>query len=170
MVYSLVQIPNLEKIIYPYPHRAIIENYASQYGVDPLLVIAVIREESKFLPQSKSQKGAIGLMQLMPSTAQSIAESIGDKTYSSEDLLQPEKNIHYGTWYLSSLQKVFLNNRTLVIAAYNGGRGHVKKWIDTGQIDPENIRIQDIPFQETRDYIERVLNSYQKYIKLYSTA
>lgn len=170
MVYSLVQIPILEKIIYPYPHRAIIEKYAIQYGVDPLLVVAVIREESKFLPKSESNKGAIGLMQLMPSTAQSIAESLGDETYSVDDLLKPEKNIQYGTWYLSSLQKVFPNNRTLVIAAYNGGRGHVQEWINTRQIDPLNIRIQDIPFQETRAYVGRVLNSYQKYIKLYPTA
>jgi soluble lytic murein transglycosylase len=165
--YCIVQIPILEKIIYPYPHRAIIENYAAQYGVDPFLVVAVIREESKFLPQSESHKGATGLMQLMPSTAQSIAESIGDKSFSNVDLLKPEKNIQYGTWYLSSLQKVFSNDTTLVIAAYNGGRGHVQEWISAGQIDPGNIRLEDIPFQETRDYVGRVLNSYQKYIKLY---
>jgi len=165
--YSVLQISDLQKIIYPYPHRTIVEKYADQYGVDPLFVLAVIREESKFLPQSESHKGAIGLMQLMPSTAQSIAVSIGDKAYSDEYLLDPEKNIQYGTWYLASLQKLFTNNRTLVIAAYNGGRGHVQEWIKSGQIDPENIRQEDIPFKETRDYVERVLNSYQKYIKLY---
>jgi len=167
--YSILQISDLQKIIYPYPHRIIIEKYAVQYGVDPLFVLAVIREESKFLPQSESHKGAKGLMQLMPSTAQSIAESIGDKAYSDEDLLDPEKNIQYGTWYLASLQKLFSNNQTLVIAAYNGGRGHVQEWIKSGQIDPQNIRQQDIPFQETRDYVGRVLHSYQKYIKLYRT-
>ncbi|MDR3601525.1 MAG: lytic transglycosylase domain-containing protein [Desulfosporosinus sp.] len=165
--YAVSQIPALEKIVYPYPHRDIIEKYAAQYGVDPLIVVAVIREESKFLPQSESHKGAKGLMQLMPSTAQSISESIGDKTYSDNDLLNPEKNIQYGTWYLASLQKVFSNNMTLVIAAYNGGRGHVQEWITTGQIDPKNIRQQDIPFKETRDYVGRVLKSYQKYITLY---
>jgi len=165
--YSIFQLSDLQKIIYPYPHRIIIEKYAAQYGVDPLFVLAVIREESKFLPQSESNKGAKGLMQLMPSTAQSIAESIGDKAYTDEDLLNPEKNIQYGTWYLASLQKLFANNQTLVIAAYNGGRGHVKEWINTGQIDPDNIRQQDIPFKETRDYVGRVLNSYQKYLKLY---
>lgn len=165
--FCIRQIPVLEKIFYPYPHRATIEKYAAQYGVDPLFVVAVIREESKFLPQSESHKGAIGLMQLMPSTAQSIAESIGDKTYKPSDLLSPEKNIQYGTWYLASLEKVFSNNLTLVIAAYNGGRGHVQEWIDTGQIDPKNVRGQDIPFKETRDYVDRVLKSYQKYITLY---
>lgn len=167
--YSIWQQSALQKIIYPYPHRTIIEKYSALYGVDPLFVLAVIREESKFLPQSESNKGAKGLMQLMPKTAQSIAESIGDKEYSDKDLLNPEKNIQYGTWYLASLQTLFSNNQTLVIAAYNGGQGHVKEWIKSGQIDPENIRKQDIPFKETRDYVGRVLNSYQKYIKLYRT-
>ncbi|MDO0825486.1 lytic transglycosylase domain-containing protein [Desulfosporosinus nitroreducens] len=169
VVYSVLQISDLQKIIYPYPHRTVVEKYAAQYGVDPLFVLAVIREESKFLPQSESHKGAKGLMQLMPSTAQSIAESIGDKAYSEEYLLDPEKNIQYGTWYLASLQKLFSNNRPLVIAAYNGGRGRVQEWIKSGQIDPENIRLEDIPFKETRDYVDRVLKSYQKYIKLYRT-
>lgn len=167
--YGLLTIPALEKILYPYPNQKIVEKYAAQYGVDPLFVVAIIREESKFFPESQSHKGAIGLMQLMPSTAQSIAESLGDKKYTEQDLLNPEKNIQYGTWYLSSLEKVFGNNIILVIAAYNGGRGHVQEWIKTGQIDPNNIRQEDIPFQETRDYVGRVLKSYQKYIKLYRT-
>lgn len=169
IAFSMLQIPVLEKIIYPYPHRAIIEKYAAQYGVDPLLVVAVIREESKFLPQSESHKGAKGLMQLMPSTARSIAPSIGDKTYSDDDLLIPEKNIQYGTWYLASLEKEFSENTTLAIAAYNGGRGHVQEWIKSGQINPGNLRQQDIPFKETQDYVGRVLKSYRKYIALYST-
>ena len=166
--FSILNIPILEKVIYPYPNQAIIEKYATQYGVDPLFVISIIREESKFLATSESLKGAKGLMQLMPSTAQSISVSLGDKTYSEKDLLNPETNIQYGTWYLASLQKAFANNTTLVTAAYNGGRGHVQEWIKTGQIDPKNIRLQDIPFKETRDYVGRVLKSYQKYTKLYS--
>ena len=166
-VVSILSFPILEKIIYPYPNRAIIENYATLYGVDPLFVVSVIREESKFLSKSESHKGAKGLMQLMPSTAQSIAESLGDKTYSEEGLLIPEKNIQYGTWYLASLQKAFAGNMTLVTAAYNGGRGHVQEWITNGQINPKDIRIEDIPFKETRDYVGRVLKSYEKYNKLY---
>lgn len=164
----ILNIPILEKVIYPYPNKAIIEKYATQYGVDPLFVVSVIREESKFLPKSQSHKGAKGLMQLMPATAQEVAKSIGDKTYTEEDLLKPEKNIQYGTWYLASLQKAFANNTTLVTAAYNGGRGHVQQWINNGEIDPNNIRIADIPFKETRDYVGRVLKSYEKYNKLYN--
>lgn len=166
-VIGILNIPKIERVFYPYPHRAIIEKYARQYGVDPLLVVAVIREESKFFPKSQSPKGAKGLMQLMPNTAKSIAQSIGDKTYSEDKLLNPDKNIQYGTWYLASLQKVFANNLFLVTAAYNGGRGHVQEWINDGQIDANNVCLQDIPFKETRDYVGRVLKSYEKYIKFY---
>ena len=145
----------------------LIEKYARLYGVDPLLVISVIREESKFLPQSESHKGAKGLMQLMPSTAQAIAKSLGDKDYNDQDLVIPEKNIQYGTWYLSSLKKEFDNNPTLVLAAYNGGRGHVQEWIKNNQLNLTQLHYQDIPFEETRQYVERVLKSYQIYSKLY---
>lgn len=169
LVYAFFSIPACEKLLYPYPNQKIVEKYAAQYGVDPLLVVSIIREESKFLPQSQSHKGAIGLMQLMPTTAESIAHSIGDKGYNQEQLLNPDKNIQYGTWYLASLKKVFANNLILVIAAYNGGRGHVQEWLNSGQIDRAHISPEDIPFPETKDYVARVLKSYQKYIKLYRT-
>lgn len=167
VVLAVSSAPAIDRILYPYPYRDIIESDAAQFGVDPLLVAAVIREESKFISQSESHKGAKGLMQLMPSTAQAIADSLNDKTYSEESLLDPEKNILYGTWYLASLQKVFANDIVLVTAAYNGGRGHVQEWIDSGQIDPDNIRLEDIPFKETRDYVGRVMKSYEKYKKYY---
>lgn len=157
----------MQKLFYPYPHRAVVEKYASLYQVDPLLVMAVMREESKYLPQSESRKGAKGLMQLMPETARWIAGSMGDTAFQVDDLLKPDKNIQYGAWYLANLQKEFSGNIVLVIAAYNGGRGHVKEWIKTDQIDPENMQERDIPFPETKQYVERVLKSYRKYSMLY---
>lgn len=166
LFWVLGQTTAFQKFIYPYPYRMIIEKYAYSYGIDPLLVVSVMREESKFLPRSESHKGAIGLMQLMPSTAQAIAKGLGDKDYNDQDLVNPEINIQYGTWYLASLKKEF-NNTILMLAAYNGGRGHVKEWIDNNQINLSQVRQQDIPFEETREYVEKVLRSYQKYSKLY---
>ncbi|AHF06569.1 lytic transglycosylase domain-containing protein [Desulfitobacterium metallireducens] len=163
---SLLQMPLAQKIFYPYPYRPTVEKYAREYGVDPYLVIAVIRAESSFMPQSESHKGALGLMQLMPNTASDIAEKMDDKSFTQEELKDPEKNIQYGTWYLANLQKEF-NNIALTVAAYNGGRGHVKEWISTQQIDPNNLQIADIPFQETRQYVQRVLQFYDKYKELY---
>lgn len=168
LLWGIGQTSMYKKIFYPYPHRTLIEKYATLYEVNPLLVISVMREESKFLPQSESHKGAKGLMQLMPSTAQEIAKILGDKEYNDQDLVIPEKNIQYGTWYLAGLEKEFDNNPTLVLAAYNGGRGHVKEWIKNNQLNLNQLRYQDIPFEETRQYVERVLKSYQIYSKLYA--
>ncbi|WP_416337038.1 lytic transglycosylase domain-containing protein [Desulfitobacterium sp.] len=164
----LVRMPSAQKFFYPYPYRPTVEKYAQEYGVDPFLVIAVIRAESSFMPQSESHKGALGLMQVMPNTAGEIAKKIGDNSFTPEKLKDPETNIQYGTWYLANLQKEF-NNLTLTIAAYNGGRGHVNEWISSQQIDPNNLDVDDIPFQETRQYVERVLKFYGKYKELYGT-
>ncbi|NMA69227.1 MAG: lytic transglycosylase domain-containing protein [Desulfitobacterium sp.] len=167
IAYSFQSGNIIKKILYPYPYRALIEEYGERYNVDPLLVISVIRAESKFLPQSQSHKGALGLMQLMPDTAKWIAETTGDKNYSENLLREPEKNIQYGTWYIASLQKEF-EELILVLAAYNGGRGHVNKWIESYQLDLENLKIEDIPFKETKEYVAKVIDNYENYRKLYS--
>lgn len=164
----LLQMSSAQKIFYPYLYRPTVERYAQEYGVDPYLVIAVIRAESNFMPQSESHKGALGLMQLMPNTAADIALKMDDKNFTLEELKDPEKNIQYGTWYLANLQKEF-NNTTLTVAAYNGGRGHVKEWISSQQLDPHNLRVEDIPFQETREYVQRVLQFRETYKKLYGS-
>jgi soluble lytic murein transglycosylase len=167
LLWGVGQTSLFQKIVYPYPHRFTVEKYAELYGMDPLLVVAVIREESRFLPYSESSQGAVGLMQLMPDTARAIAVGLGDETYVDKDLLIPEKNIRYGTWYLASLRKEF-DNTVLILAAYNGGRGQVREWINSNQINLAQLRQQDIPFPETRHYVEKVLKSYQMYTKLYS--
>jgi len=156
----------IKKVLYPYPYRTIIEEYAEEYNVDPLLVISVIRAESKFRPNSESPKGALGLMQLMPETAKWIADTIGDGSYELSKLKDPARNIQYGTWYIASLEKEF-RDITLVLAAYNGGRGHVNEWIRTEQLNLEEIKTQDIPFRETREYVEKVLANYEVYKELY---
>jgi len=169
LVWGSAESTLVQRFLYPYPYRPVIEHYAKEYGVDPLLVVAVIREESKFLPRSESHKGAMGLMQLMPDTARWIAQSLGDTHFAEEEMIIPEKNIQYGTWYLASLAREFKGNKMLVLAAYNGGSGHVRGWIQSSQIDLANLRVADIPFRETRDYVQRVLKSYGKYINLYGT-
>ncbi len=168
IIWVIGQSTLVQRFFYPFPQRTIVEKYASQYGVDPLLIVSVMREESKFLPQSESHKGALGLMQLMPDTARWIAQSIGDKNFRDDEMLEPDKNIQYGTWYLASLVKQFHGNITLALAAYNGGRTHVNQWLANNTLDVDHLKVQDIPFPETRDYVQRVLKSYQTYIKLYT--
>ena len=153
------------KIAYPYMYKRTVEKYSYSYGIDPLLVMAVIREESHFNPKSSSPKGALGLMQVMPNTAKEIAAWLGED-YNSVNLLSVEDNIRYGTWYLASLIKKYNGNTMLALAAYNAGSGRVNNWLD-GVLTLESYTIDDIPFKETRDYVEKVLKSYNVYSGLY---
>lgn len=156
----------LEKIFYPYPYEQTIEKYAAAYEIDPLLVIAVIREESHFQTNSNSHKGAVGLMQLMPETAREIAAKLKED-YSGIDLNKPEDNIRYGTWYLAALDKDFSGNSILALAAYNAGSRRVKDWVESSAKGPDSFLAEDIPFRETREYVNKVLSAYKKYESLY---
>lgn len=154
------------KLLFPYYNKETIEFYASQNRLDPLFVAAVIRVESRFDSMAESNKGAKGLMQLMPETAMWICEQI-NVPYEEQKLYEPEYNIRLGCWYLANLREEFSNNTNLVLAAYNGGRGNVKKWMDEGLWLGDEKNIDKIPFKETRDYVQKVNVTYKAYQKLY---
>ncbi len=162
----IYQLPWVQRVRYPVPYKVLVKKYAAQYQVDPFLVTAIMREESKFMPKAESDAGAKGLMQLMPETAQWAADQAGVKPFQQELLYDPETNIRLGSWYIANLSQQFHNNTVLIVAAYNGGRGRVKSWIDKGQISPGG-RIEELPIPETREYAKRVLSSYAKYRRLY---
>jgi soluble lytic murein transglycosylase len=156
-----------KKYLYPYPYRDLVYYYALERELDPLLVASVIRTESKFIPQARSPKGAVGLMQLMPETAQWIASQIEYPDFKLSDLEDPEVNIRFGTWYLQSLKKEFKGNEILMLAAYNGGRGNVKQWMQRYGWGMDFRDIDQIPFRETKEYVGKVLHSKQRYQDLY---
>lgn len=156
-----------KKYLYPFPYQEIVYRYALEYNVNPYLVVAVIRAESKFDPKARSPKGATGLMQLMPETGEWIAGQIGFSDFTVQSLSKPETNIRFGTWYLSSLHKQFNNNEVLLLAAYNGGRGNVTQWIKQYGWTGEVTDIEEIPFPETKQYVYKVLKNKNKYQELY---
>lgn len=156
-----------KKFIYPFPHQDLVMQYAVKNDLDPYLVAAVIRTESKFVNQARSPKGATGLMQMMPETAKWVAEQTDYPNFSLTDLEDPEVNIRFGTWYLASLRKEFNNNDVLVLAAYNGGRGNVNQWMRQYGWTMSFKDANQIPFQETREYVGKVLRSKQRYKELY---
>lgn len=166
-VMGLYHDNTIHKLRYPYLYKPIIQKYAEAYKVDPLLVCAVIRQESHFIPYSNSHKGAVGLMQIMPETAKEIAGWLKED-YEKVDLTKPEDNIRYGTWYLATLSKQFADNKVLVLAAYNAGGGRVNKWLENGSQKLDSLDPADIPFKETREYVIKVLHSYEKYTEIYS--
>jgi soluble lytic murein transglycosylase len=138
--------PWYERIRYPLHYSEYIRVHAKEHHLDPALMAAVIYQESKFRPSVESSSGAIGLMQLTPSTARGIAIRTGGNAFETSDLYNAEINIRYGAWYLDNLFTKYHNER-LVLAAYNAGHGNVDKWIARGE---------DIQFPETRAYVSRV--------------
>lgn len=156
-----------KKYLYPYPYQGLVYHYALENELDPLLVAGVIRAESKFVPQARSPKGAVGLMQLMPETAEWIAVQTDYPDFTLDKLENPEVNIRFGTWYLASLQKEFKGNEVLMLAAYNGGRGNVKQWMQRYGWPMNFQAIDQIPFKETKEYVGRVLHDKKRYQDLY---
>ncbi|MFD2169458.1 lytic transglycosylase domain-containing protein, partial [Tumebacillus lipolyticus] len=155
------------RLLYPIHHEDIIREAAARNGVDPLLVAAIIRVESKFRSENVSKVGAVGLMQVMPETAEWIARESEIPYSGLEDLADPETNIQMGTWYLAFLKKQYEGNQAAAVAAYNAGPGRVSGWMNEGVWDGRLETSEKIPVGETRHYISRVFFSYEKYQGLY---
>jgi soluble lytic murein transglycosylase len=157
------------KLAYPRAWWANVQRWSSTYGVDPYLVLAVIREESNYLPTAVSSSNAGGLMQLLPSTAKWIAESKCKLRYTSELSFDPDANIRMGTWYLSYLTGLYDGDVVRAVAAYNGGNGNVDRWTAAANV----TRRADVPGAlgsiETREYLVKVLNSWLIYRELYAS-
>lgn len=155
------------KIFHPYKHKEYISKYSAQYGLDPYFVAAVINVESGFNSKAKSSKGARGLMQITDETAKWAAEKMGISDFNPEDLYDPETNIAIGCWYIDNLNQEFDNETDLVLAAYNGGRGNVQKWLKDEKHSSDGKSLQYIPFKETDKYIKKVKVNFKIYNMLY---
>jgi len=152
--------------LFPFHFREVISEEAERTGLDPFLVAALIKVESGFDPEVVSPRGAIGLMQLMPQTAQWVAEQTG-RSLPSGALYEPEVNIAVGTWYLADIRRSLDPRLPVVLAAYNGGRTRVGSWLRQGVWDGSEENLDDIPLTETRDFVRRTLASYRVYRLLY---
>ncbi|MFA7468746.1 MAG: lytic transglycosylase domain-containing protein [Desulfotomaculaceae bacterium] len=153
--------------VYPFPYRDLTFYYANTYGIDPYLLVALIKTESNFNSRAESHKGARGLMQVMPETAVWASERMGTEDFDPDCLYDPETNVKIGTWYLANLAKEFNDDTILVLAAYNGGSGNVKRWIAGQQLSGGRGAIDKIPFTETREFISKVLWTQKVYRFLY---
>lgn len=148
--------------MYPMQYKEYILKYSEEYNIDPYLVYAIINVESNFNPTVKSEADAKGLMQIMDITADWAKEHI-DLDEKEIDYYKPETNIKIGCWYLSKLSSMFDGNIIEIIAAYNAGSGNVTGWISDGR----DIASGDIPFEETKKYVEKVLSNIDIYHVLY---
>jgi len=154
--------------MYPIAYRDDIRASAMSHGVEPHLVAAVIRVESNFRTGRVSSKGALGIMQIMPDTANWIAEQARYEGVTTEMIRdRADVGIEMGTWYLASLLRRFDGNQTAAVAAYNAGPGNVSAWLNEGVWDGTLASSDDIPFGETRRYVQRVNYYYNKYKSIY---
>jgi len=160
----------LWQITYPWAYAARIKEQGQLRKVDPYLIHALIREESRYFPKALSRSQALGLMQLLPATAAGVGKRIGVPALNREDVFNPDNNIKLGTAYLEYTLKRFNGNAMLAVASYNGGPNAVKSWVDkfnaSGGKDWDYF-VEEIPFKETRDYVRKVFGSYFVYETLY---
>ena len=147
-----------ERLRYPLRYEEIIVGHAENYRLEPQLLAAVIYQESKFDADARSASGAVGLMQLLPETGQGIADRTGGDEWKPEDLLNPELNIRYGSWYLRHLLDKY-GDEELALAAYNAGQTNVDRWRERGV---------EIQFPETRHYVDRVGELKLVYARAYA--
>ena len=151
--------------LFPFPYEAQILQNAKQENINSLLSISVMRKESTFNPTISSVVGAVGLMQIVPPTAKWAAKQIGMTNYS---LTNPEDNIKIGTWYLSHNHHRYEDDSLLAVASYNAGTGNVNDWIKRYGIGDRDRFVEQIPFPETKDYVEGVFGNYWNYLRLYN--
>jgi soluble lytic murein transglycosylase len=150
----------LLEVTLPLRHEDIIRQQAREKGVEAPLIAAIIDSESHFRDQTSSA-GARGLMQITPQTAAEIEKLSGGQNFQYEDLADPDLNIRYGTFYLKHLLNIYGGNEVAAIAAYNAGPANVFEW------GGSDLDVGDIQFQETRDYVDKVIEKRDAYREKY---
>lgn len=171
---SAPQDPASRTQAYPLFYGPQLQHWSSERGLNPLLVAALIRQESRFEPAIRSRSNAVGLMQLLPSTAEWMAHRdplpatpSTSQTATSFDLVNPDDNIRLGTLYLRYTHQKWDGNTLLAIASYNAGPGNVARWLRQISMDDPETFIERIPFRETRFYIVNIYENYWNYLRLY---
>ncbi len=152
----------IKELTLPLEHEDIIRQQAQEKGVDAALIAAVIDTESKFT-NAESSAGARGLMQITPEAAEFIEKQSGGTTFKLNDLSDPEINIRYGTFLLKELLERYEGDTAAALAAYNAGPGNADKWGGAG------LSVEEIPYPETRAYVELVLERQKEYREKYGS-
>ena len=166
---ALDRAPGTVMRTYPMEYESLIRIYSEIYEIPPAYTAAVILAESAYDPEAVSSANAQGLMQLLPPTAEWIAERLGD-VYREGSLFDPETNIHYGCWYLGFLMKRYNGDMRCASSAYHQGQGTVDKWLSDPRYSPDGATLAVIPSNTTDTYVQRVLKYYEKYAEKYAAA
>jgi soluble lytic murein transglycosylase len=153
----------------PLSDAAVIREQAADKHLDPALIAGVIYAETRFEPRTSSA-GALGLMQILPATANYIAHLSGGVRFTTGDLATPKINVAYGSWYLRYLLDHYEGDEMLAVAAYNGGLANVDGWVAKAREAGRKLTVAEIPFPQTRAYVERVMKAQAEYRDVYPHA
>lgn len=162
---KLKEKPDYWKALYPFPYLETIVKWSTARNLNPVLVTALIRQESRFMPKIRSVVGATGLMQVMPETAAESAEKINLTQYNLEDV---DDNVNLGTFYLDFTHREYNNNSLLAVASYNAGPGAVAGWIRRFSFEDPDEFAEKIPYPETYGYVHSVFENYWNYLRIYN--
>lgn len=160
--FGLVGLRSLDTKI---DYEEIINKYAEEYNSDPLMIASIIKVESGFDTEAVSEMNAKGLMQILPDTGEWIAAKL-EEDYHDELLHDPDYNIKLGAYYYEYLYEYF-GDESLALAAYNGGMGNVEQWLEDPEISSDGHTLENIPFAETRDYVDKVQHVHETYKYFY---
>ncbi|MDW8148847.1 MAG: transglycosylase SLT domain-containing protein [Roseiflexaceae bacterium] len=157
----------LRRLLYPVPFTSVVLTRAREFGVDPALMFALLRQESAFDPAATSWAGARGLAQVMPATGQGIARALGVTGFHETDLYRPDLSVRFGAFYLSRQLAAMNSSLEGALAAYNGGPGNARRWSRGAPITDPDLFTERIDFSETRNYVKSVIAQYDVYRRLY---
>lgn len=155
------------KLAYPMPYREGIEKYARSQGLDPFLVAGLIRQESEFNPRALSRVKAHGLMQVMPATGRDLARRLGIKPFTTARLFEPDVSLQMGTFHFKDWLKASNGQIEVTLAAYNAGKSRADRWLAKGNYREPSEYVENIPFTETREYVQAVIRNADLYRRLY---
>ncbi|HEV7664042.1 MAG TPA: lytic transglycosylase domain-containing protein, partial [Chloroflexota bacterium] len=155
-----------QKQVYPAGWGDLVADQAATYRFDPLLLLAMMRQESSFDPRAQSGAQAMGLTQVVPSTAREIASKLGRDDFAVRDLLKPAVSVEFGAWFLAQLLGEYQGRVFPSLAAYNSGGGNVARWLQRYGDDPD-LLVEQVPFAETQTYLRIVYDNFWHYQNLY---
>ena len=155
------------RYVYPVPFRRNLLEATSERNIDPRLLLAIMRQESRFRPDVKSSAAARGLMQFIPSTSRDIARELRMPAFSDEHLFDANTAIIFGAQYVSGLFRMFPNQPEAVAASYNGGEDNMQRWLTRSKAQSPDRYVSEIAFAETKDYVQKVMANYRMYQLLY---
>ena len=157
----------IQRLAYPTYYSDIVEAEAAAQGVDPLLIYALIRQESFFEQGARSSAAAQGLTQVIPSTAEEIANAMGWPNFQPSDIYKPYLNVKFGTYYLKAALDMFDGNPYPALVGYNAGPGNARFWLEEANTSDDDLYVEEISLAEPKLYVRRVLAHYANYVRLY---